>query len=117
MEWKWLQTLLAWFPGSRRRDDFSTANEAISKAVNQAMSGQQAIIDSLMADLRGVRETVHEQDEYLRELRRDNQQLHQQHINCERQQQELKGRLDQAEARVAELESGVRRLSNDQKDS
>jgi len=101
-EWMWLRGVWSWipFPSRKdRRDDFDVVTD---KSLE--------LIQTLQEDLRGLREVVREQDVHNRELREEVQRLHQQHINCEKTQVELRTELEQTRKRVHELEQEVQEL-------
>ncbi len=102
-DWKWLQFVCSLWPGRNSRDEFVVMSKESRHNFGAVATTQQSLIQQLVEDLDGLRKTVKEQDEQLRELRRDNQQLHQQHMNCEKSQQALMKRIDELESEVEQL--------------
>lgn len=102
-DWKWLHGLLSMFPGRGSREDFVAVSKESRDNFDAVSAAQSELIQKLFDDLSGLRNTVREQDEQIRALRRDNQQLHQQHLNCEKSQQALIRRIDELESEVKQL--------------
>ena len=107
----WVQLIQRYWPtpdpvptDKDSRFDFKAVNDAQQKSHEREMENLRAVVAMLQEDLGGVRAELREADSQNRDLRREIQQLHQQHLNCETTQRALAVRVEELEAEVKRLQ-------------